>query len=532
MASETDARTAGPEESRADLLPLLGILAIGAVLGWNQLGLRAYTASEAVLVSAARADWTAWRHADMTRSAPIYSSLLRLWAWLAPAGPAEAWFRSLGVVIGLGTLAATWWVGCRLFDRRVGLCAALLYALAPLRVLEDRTVGAGPLPALLACLLTLLLHAASAGRRAALLGLAGLVALVGVVTHPAFGVVLLAHLAWIAVRWRQHPGLGGRAALALLVGFVGYGHAAVRMPSLFAALFAPAPAVAGGNWVAEAPLRAAYALQALALGETVPLVQAWALALGLAALLLALGRGLPAACAVTGRWGVLVAAAVALPIAGLAVNPINYPAMATLALPFAAVLAAAGVVAGRRTVVRFLLLAAFLTAALVAIANDLEGAPRSFHDAARVEPFREQVQELRRALPPGDRLLVAGDDPGLLRYLSTGALAGILRAQPDAAPTVEGPGQEIPLSEFWEQAVAGARDVWVVARVAAGRMTPEQARAQRAALLESLPAAATVEVVTGGAFGPPAETPEGRLLGFMGFSRPATELLHLRRKKD
>lgn len=63
---------------------------------------------------------------------PLYYLLLKLWTSLA--GASEAGFRSLSLLADLGSIALVYGVAGRLYDRRVGLLAALLVAISPFYV--------------------------------------------------------------------------------------------------------------------------------------------------------------------------------------------------------------------------------------------------------------------------------------------------------------------------------------------------------------------------------------------------------------
>ena len=99
------------------------IFVIGIGLYAFQLGAESLWIDEMLSIGSARGPL------DLNR--PLYFVLLRGWLRV---GENEVWLRSLSVLFGLASLSLTYWLGCRLVSRSVGLVAALLFALSPLAI--------------------------------------------------------------------------------------------------------------------------------------------------------------------------------------------------------------------------------------------------------------------------------------------------------------------------------------------------------------------------------------------------------------
>jgi mannosyltransferase len=116
-----------PSISVADwLMLLLLVAACIAVRVWC-LACKPFWFDECFSVEVARIDWRNflhllwWREANMS----LYYVLLRIWLLF---GQGPFFIRSLSVVISAVTLPAVYWLGRLLYDRRVGLIGAALFA--------------------------------------------------------------------------------------------------------------------------------------------------------------------------------------------------------------------------------------------------------------------------------------------------------------------------------------------------------------------------------------------------------------------
>ncbi|MEJ2148413.1 MAG: glycosyltransferase family 39 protein, partial [Chloroflexota bacterium] len=156
---------------------------------------------------------------------------LALAGWRALVGESEFGLRALSAFASLLTVAAVGAIGARLFDRRVGLLAALLAALSPFQVYYAQEARMYALLALLAALSIRLTAAVltipgemAAGRfnphrAGAIIGGYVLVNAAGLYTHYSFPLVIgaetLAFVIWLLGRPRKGHGL---AVWALLQG--------------------------------------------------------------------------------------------------------------------------------------------------------------------------------------------------------------------------------------------------------------------------------------------------------------------------
>jgi mannosyltransferase len=112
---------------RADWLTLLLLFAAGVAVRLLHLVSKPFWFDECFSVEVARIGWGDflrllwWREANMS----LYYVLLRIWLHF---GQTEFFIRSLSVLMAAATLPAIYWLGRLLYDRRVGLIAAALFA--------------------------------------------------------------------------------------------------------------------------------------------------------------------------------------------------------------------------------------------------------------------------------------------------------------------------------------------------------------------------------------------------------------------
>jgi mannosyltransferase len=115
------------DASKAHWFTLAVLVAAGAAVRFVCLACKPFWFDECFSVEIARIDWRNflhllwWREANMS----LYYLLLRIWLlW----GHSPFFIRSLSVVITTATLPAVYWLALRLYDRRVALIAAALFA--------------------------------------------------------------------------------------------------------------------------------------------------------------------------------------------------------------------------------------------------------------------------------------------------------------------------------------------------------------------------------------------------------------------
>jgi mannosyltransferase len=106
---------------------VLGIMSLAAVLNFLFLDKRGIWFDEAVSIAIARADWPSlWQTISQHElNMSFYYVLLHLWVDL---GVSEFFIRSLSVIFSILTVPVIYALGSRLFDKRIGLIAALLIA--------------------------------------------------------------------------------------------------------------------------------------------------------------------------------------------------------------------------------------------------------------------------------------------------------------------------------------------------------------------------------------------------------------------
>ena len=154
---------------------------------------------------------------------PLYPYALA--AIAAIAGDSFFWLRFPGLLIGTATCGLAWFLGHRLFGRRVALVAGSMLALHRTAVYFDgELLEIGLATAVQTAALVLTLHAASrSGRRGPLL--AGIALGLGCVARPTFLLFAAAAVLWLGRGRRLAAALG--VALALLPVTL---HNAVRGP--------------------------------------------------------------------------------------------------------------------------------------------------------------------------------------------------------------------------------------------------------------------------------------------------------------
>src|SRR5437588_10243942 len=112
--------SAQPAWTPVSALTLALLAAVATVLRFLFLTRKPFWFDEAFSVEIARLSWHDftrllwWREANMS----LYYVTLRGWLHF---GGSPFYIRSLSVLASLATLPAIFWLGCKLFDRRVGL---------------------------------------------------------------------------------------------------------------------------------------------------------------------------------------------------------------------------------------------------------------------------------------------------------------------------------------------------------------------------------------------------------------------------
>src|SRR5581483_5599573 len=106
---------------------LLTITAIGALLRSLTISRKSFWLDEGVSVAIARLDWSNLLHILWRREANMgfYYLILRVWLHF---GHSEAFIRALSLLFSVATIPVTYFLGKKLFTRKVGLIAASLLA--------------------------------------------------------------------------------------------------------------------------------------------------------------------------------------------------------------------------------------------------------------------------------------------------------------------------------------------------------------------------------------------------------------------
>ena len=142
-------------------------------------------------------------------SAPLYPYLLGV---LRSLGAGLTAVYLLQLVMHLCTSALVWWVGRERFDGRTGLLAATLWLLAQGPAYANLRILAGPVQTLLVAATLAALTAYQTRPRAAVAGVAGLLAGLTALAWPPAQAMVLALALWMAL----HPGPTLKHALSFL----------------------------------------------------------------------------------------------------------------------------------------------------------------------------------------------------------------------------------------------------------------------------------------------------------------------------
>jgi 4-amino-4-deoxy-L-arabinose transferase-like glycosyltransferase len=134
---------------------------------------------------------------DATR-APLYPLILQVWVRIF--GTSEAAARSLSVLCGVASIALTYAIGRRTFDRTTGLWAAWLAALSPALIVYGREARMYSWLVLATCLCWLLLLDLTRGPTAPRM-LAYMVAEIALVYSHPLGLIMAATLALAGLIW-------------------------------------------------------------------------------------------------------------------------------------------------------------------------------------------------------------------------------------------------------------------------------------------------------------------------------------------
>ena len=193
---------------RAHWIALLLLLATCAAVRFSFLARKPFWFDECFSVEVARISWGNllhllwWREANMS----LYYVLLRIWLRFERYNAQSEFFiRSLSVVVAAATLPAIYWVARQLYDRRVALIAAALFAFNAYSVRYAQEARSYALFLLLATVSSgfLLAFLREPGRRNWL----GYVIISILAVYAHFYALLLLAAHWLALRWLSKDGL-------------------------------------------------------------------------------------------------------------------------------------------------------------------------------------------------------------------------------------------------------------------------------------------------------------------------------------
>src|ERR1700719_3439490 len=182
---------------RADWLTLLLLLATGVAVRFLHLVSKPFWFDECFSVEVARIGWGNflrllwWREANMS----LYYVLLRIWLHV---GQTEFFIRSLSALMAAATLPAIYWLGRLLYNGRVGLIAAALFAFNAYSVRYAQEARSYALFLLLATLSSCFLIAFL--RDPSRLNWLGYVLASGLAVYAHFYALLLVAAQWLALR--------------------------------------------------------------------------------------------------------------------------------------------------------------------------------------------------------------------------------------------------------------------------------------------------------------------------------------------
>ena len=198
---------------RAHWIALLLLVATGTAVRFLFLARKPFWFDECFSVEVARISWGNflhllwWREANMS----LYYLLLRIWLNFSPhSGQSEFFIRSLSVVVAAATLPAIYWVARQLYDRRVALIAAALFAFNGYSVRYAQEARSYALFLLLATVSTgfLIAFLREPGRRNWL----GYVIVSTLAVYAHFYALLLLAAHWLALRWLGDDGVPSHQA--------------------------------------------------------------------------------------------------------------------------------------------------------------------------------------------------------------------------------------------------------------------------------------------------------------------------------
>lgn len=187
--------------SRRTIYTLVGLTALAALVRFSTLDLQSFHHDEAVTAGQVldpNLGTTLGQVADGERSPPLYYVLA--WAWSTLFGTGEVGLRSLSALIGTLMVPAAFFGGRALSGDRVGLAAALLFALNPYLVWYSQEARSYILMALFATVAigSLAAHARGGDRRAVWVW--AIASALALLSHYFAALLIVPQAVWLLVR--------------------------------------------------------------------------------------------------------------------------------------------------------------------------------------------------------------------------------------------------------------------------------------------------------------------------------------------
>jgi mannosyltransferase len=200
-----------PAARRFDRISLVLLLVAGAALRFVNLTAKPFWFDECFSAVVARIGWPSflrllwWREANMS----LYYLLLRIWVHF---GSGEFFIRSLSVIVSAATIGAICWLASVLYERRVALIGAALFAFNAYSVRYAQEARSYALFALLATLSSAFLIAYLREQKRRLRTWYIAISILAVYAH--FYALLLIASHWLALCWCGIPDASDEQAQA------------------------------------------------------------------------------------------------------------------------------------------------------------------------------------------------------------------------------------------------------------------------------------------------------------------------------
>jgi mannosyltransferase len=213
-------RRSQPPAPAWHLRVLVGIVVLAALLRFPTLDARGYWIDEAVIVHLAGLTPSELLHrlASGTEGTPPLYYLLAL-AWTHVFGDGEVGLRSLSAVVGLASVPVAYLAGRELISSRVGLLAALMFAVSPILVWHSQDARAHSLALLLSSLSFLYFLRSLREPRGRNLALWAAASGVGLLTHYFVFFLVAVEALWLLAAFPRRRELWLAIGVVAIAGF-------------------------------------------------------------------------------------------------------------------------------------------------------------------------------------------------------------------------------------------------------------------------------------------------------------------------